>query len=834
MRGECEGDRRHDWDSRAAGGWYFPACRREPARRRCNRAELRPQLAITALSGVYFPVIQQAVPRETPVEPAFSHFFSFPFDPFQEASIAHIRDGRSVMVAAPTSSGKTLVAEYALWRALQGGSRAIYTTPIKALSNQKRRDLEALFPGQVGLLTGDRSENPDAAIVVMTTEVLRNMLVEESADLHWVTCVVFDEVHYLADPDRGTVWEEAIITCPEHVQLVCLSATIANAEEIAVWIGQTHRPISLVRHDERPIPLEHYVYRGNRLVLVRDAGGTRREIAHGDRAAPAPVPGDVLRAMAQRDLLPAIWFAFSRQGAEQAARACARAAPHRLPEQRARIDSAIAWTLDLLPPEDRTLPQLSSLLALLRHGVAFHHAGLLPPMKELVERLFNDGLLAVVCATDTLAVGINMPARSVVIGSMVRPYGGVLTPNDFSQLTGRAGRRGIDERGAVVMLPGPSYAFEIAYAEVTGPLQPVLSAFRLRYSTLLSSLEGSPERLDHLVRSSLRQFQMKAKARRAQQDLTVLEQQLAHVGSEDDRSDLGEYLELQLALSAAEKEQRRAKSARSRSPHSKAAIGRHDSARAERERLQQLLRRHPAHGTAVVLQRTHPERLDVLRQLHRLRATIAAAQAECDRAAEDTAHAVRSVLRTLGYIGRHGPTAKARGLQEIVAPSGIVLTELFEDGAFDGLAAAELAEALSWFASDAHRRRGNHFRLPRHLQRLRRRALDTFTRIAALEAREGIELTQGPSAWFYGVALAWCRGASIEEITDTIELGEGDIVSLLNKTLDLLDQFEGMLHRRGDGSAIAVCDEARRLMWRGLVAMVRTGSAPAVGEGDSD
>jgi superfamily II RNA helicase len=772
-------------------------------------------------------VIQTYIATETPVEPAFSHLFDFPFDPFQEEAMAHIRNGRSVMVAAPTSSGKTLVAEYALWRAVQNGSRAIYTTPIKALSNQKRRDLEAIFPCQVGLLTGDRSENPDAPIVVMTTEVLRNMLVEESADLNWVTCVVFDEVHYLADPDRGTVWEEAIITCPQHVQLVCLSATIANAEEIAAWIGQTHREIALVRHDERPVPLEHYLFRDERLVLVRDGNGRRRAVFHGDRKSDSPYPADVLRAMERQNLLPAIWFAFSRGGAEWAAGACAKSAPRPTREQRQRIDMAITWALDTLPEEDRALPQLSLLLSLLRRGVAFHHAGLLPPMKELVERLFNEGLLSVVCSTDTLAVGINMPARSVVISNLVRPFGGLLSPNDFSQLTGRAGRRGIDERGAVVLLPGKSYAFEDAYDQVAGPLQPVLSAFRLRYSTLLSSLDGSRDRLDHLVRSSLRQYQMKAKARRAERDLAGLEEQLAHIGHEDDESDLGDYLTLQAQLTLAEKEQKRAKNARNKSPRNGQVIHRHERARKERERLAALLRRHPAHGTAIVLERTHPERLELLRSLHRLRSTIEAAQAECDQAAEDTAHAVRWVLTKLGYITKRGRSRKARGLQEIVAPSGIVLSELYEDGAFDGLEPAELAEVMSWFASDANRRRENFFRLPRDLQALRRRSTQAFMHIAALEREAGIDLTQGPSTWFYGVALAWCQGASIEEITAKIEMGEGDIVSLLNKTIDLVDQFESMMVRYADTEMIETCREARRLMWRGLVAMVRTGGRNA-------
>src|SRR5947209_6604196 len=197
------------------------------------------------------------------------------------------------MVAAPTSAGKTLVAEYALWRALGNGARAVYTTPIKALSNQKRRDLDILFPGQVGLLTGDRSEQPDAPIVVMTTEVLRNMLVEDPDSLNWVTCVVFDEVHYLADADRGTVWEEAIIHCPQHVQLICLSATIANAEEIADWISETHRHIALVRHDERPVPLEHFYFQRNELHLVRDERGQRRECFPREGRAQSPHPADV-------------------------------------------------------------------------------------------------------------------------------------------------------------------------------------------------------------------------------------------------------------------------------------------------------------------------------------------------------------------------------------------------------------------------------------------------------------------------------------------------------------------------------------------------------------
>jgi len=758
---------------------------------------------------------------ETPVEPAFSDFYSFEFDPFQLQAIEHIRDGRSVMVAAPTSSGKTLIAEYAMWRCLQLGSRAIYTTPIKALSNQKRRDLEALFPGQVGLLTGDRSENADAPIVVMTTEVLRNMLVEDPASLGSVSCVIFDEVHYLADVDRGTVWEESIITCPQHVQLVCLSATIANAEEIAAWIGQTHREIALVRHDERPVPLEHFYFTQNKLHLVRDERGKRRAMFPREGREPTPHTADVVRALDRAGLLPAIWFAFSRRGVEQAAEACAHSASRPDTQQREAIERAITWTLDTLPPEDRGLPQLSLLLRFLTRGVGFHHAGLLPPLKELVERLFGEGLLSVVCATDTLALGINMPARSVVISSLSRPLGGVLTPNDFSQLTGRAGRRGIDDWGGVVMLPSRKYVFEEAYREVCGSLQPIQSTFRLRYSTLLSALEGSDGRLDELVRSSLRQYQMKARARRTAQQLVELREQLSSDGIENES--MREYLGLQADLSLAEREQKRAKSARSKTPKRPQAIRRHERAKQERERLAKLLRAHPSHGAALSLERSDPEKLTRLRRMNKLQSIIRQAEQECDQDAAETAAAVRSVLTRLDYLGKRGLTRKAGGLREIVAASGIVLTELYERGEFDRLDSAELAEAISWFACDAKRRGDNTYRLPRDLNQLRRRAVDGYWKIATIEEEEGIELAQGPSSWFYGVAYAWCRGDSIDDITTRIELGEGDIVSLLNKTVDLLDQFEGMLKQYDDVELLAICRQSRRLLVRGLVAMVRTG-----------
>lgn len=782
------------------------------------------------------------------IEPEFARKYSFPFDGFQLDAMACVRDGSSVMVSAPTSAGKTVVADYALWRTVKAGRRAIYTTPIKALSNQKRRELESLFPGRVGLLTGDRSENRDADIIVMTTEVLRNMLLDSSTDMDGIGCVVFDEVHYLADRDRGTIWEESIITCRPQIQLVCLSATIANAEEIAAWISQTHRPIALIRHDDRPIPLEHYAFRANALVLIRDATGRRlgsvntpSQAARGrrDRAAIAQ-RGDVVRALRRANLLPAIWFAFTRRGVEADAHLCAEALPETTGNRRDAIESGIAWMLASIPEADRSLDGISRLTALLRRGVGFHHAGILPPCKALVEDLFSRGLLSVVCATDTLSVGINMPARTVVVSSMSRPVGGLLKSNDFSQLTGRAGRRGIDDRGAVVLLPDPYHDFERAYAIINGPLEPIRSTFTLRYSTLLTMFDGehAEERLATLVRSSLRQFQLYGAARDQESGLAAIEAELLtlpRIPALDGREEeLDQYLEIQRNLTAYERGERGGGSKRN-APARKKRGSRRDTADrclAGNSGLKALLRSHPMHSLASEpgFQLSAAQRISLLRRQNRLVRSIESARRERDREAHQTARAVSAVLRRLGYVDRHGLRHKAAGLREMVAPAGIVISETYHEGLLNGLSARDLAEFMSWFACDIDRRRYNTFRLPDHLNDIRLAAETVFRRVSLLEERQGIRLAQGPSNWFWGVALAWCQSRSIEQISPRVEIAEGDIVSILNKTIDLLDQFKAMLICYQDDSMLATVSEARKLLCRGMVATLRTDGVNVVDE----
>ncbi|HEX2513080.1 MAG TPA: DEAD/DEAH box helicase, partial [Chloroflexota bacterium] len=365
--------------------------------------------------------------------------------------------------------------------------------------------------------------------LVMTTEVLRNMLLQDVHSLDGVACVVFDEVHFLADPDRGTTWEEAIIYCPRHVQLVCLSATVANAPEIASWISLVHRDAVLVRHDQRAVPLEHLYYVDGTLHLLVDEYGEVKErlrvggearyprpagIPTSARPRNVPRPRDVVQEAEEAGMLPAIYFIFGRRACETAAEDCAALDLLRDRDARRARRERIDSYLELLEPEDRQLEQVQRLTTLLGRGIAFHHAGLLPILKVLVEELFSAGYIGVVFATETLALGINMPARSVVIAEQTK-YDGEsrrpLLPNEYAQLTGRAGRRGLDPRGYAITLYSPWFSCPEVIDLITGELLPIRSAFTPRYNTVAALWDGTAagrERLVRLFGSSLRQFQM--------------------------------------------------------------------------------------------------------------------------------------------------------------------------------------------------------------------------------------------------------------------------------------------------------------------------------------
>ncbi|MDQ6694224.1 MAG: DEAD/DEAH box helicase [Chloroflexota bacterium] len=520
--------------------------------------------------------------------------YPFPLDAFQEKSIARLSGGQSVMVAAPTGTGKTVVAEFGIFRAARKGFKVMYTTPIKALSNQKFRDLREQYGDKVGLLTGDVVENREGSILVMTTEVLRNMLLQTPSELWDVGCIIFDEIHYLADPERGTTWEEAIIMCPAYIQLVCLSATVSNAPEIAEWIGRTHGSIELITHLTRAVPLSLYYFLDGELHLVINSkgqqvvdfnvGGEAKRRMMGQRFRdPAteekrpqghehsePGPREIVESLERADLLPAIYFLFSRRDCEAAAEMCAmmRLQAVRDRETIGRIEEVLASYLERLSPEDRRLDQVQLIAYLARRGFGFHHAGLLPMLKQLVEELFNKSLMRVVFATDTLALGVNMPARTVVIGAMSK-YDGVsrrpLFPNEFQQMAGRAGRRGIDEQGHVTVPYSPWVTFHEALNIATGPLRPVESAFTMRYNSVLNLWEPPDgERVVRVMRQSLLQFQQNRRLRDLEGELGEEEARLAEIpvgcliGYESGEELLDEYERLGKTLDETRRRERKA------------------------------------------------------------------------------------------------------------------------------------------------------------------------------------------------------------------------------------------------------------------------------------
>ena len=447
-------------------------------------------------------------------------------------------DGQSVLVAAPTGSGKTVVAEYGIEVALRNAKRAFYTAPIKALSNQKFHDLVQRYGSErVGLLTGDNTINGDAPVVVMTTEVLRNMIYGRSGALTDLALVVLDEVHFLQDAYRGPVWEEVIIHLPEHVQLVCLSATVSNAKELTEWISTVRGPTTAVLEDKRPVTLENLYMVGDKgsghlhllPTLVHDRpnqvvsrltddgsqpwkGGRGRKSGSPRRKLYAPGRLEVVERLDDERMLPAIYFIFSRNQCDEAAKSCL-AAGLRLTnaEQRERIREIAEARLAGMDPADLAVLGYGQFLAQLEAGIAAHHAGMVPPFKEVVEACFTEGLIRVVFATETLAVGINMPARTVVIDKLTKFTGehhAMLTPGEYTQLTGRAGRRGIDELGQAIVLWNPFTTFDQVAGLAASRWFHLNSAFRPTYNMAANLVRTySSEQAHHLLNLSFAQYQ---------------------------------------------------------------------------------------------------------------------------------------------------------------------------------------------------------------------------------------------------------------------------------------------------------------------------------------
>ncbi len=555
-------------------------------------------------------------PRSHPVFTDFARLYDFALDNFQVRACRVVEDGQGVLVAAPTGSGKTVVGEFAVHLALQTGRKCFYTTPIKALSNQKYHDLVARYGAdRVGLLTGDVTVNGEAPVVVMTTEVLRNMLYAGSGTLSGLGYVVMDEVHYLADRSRGAVWEEVIIHLPESVSLVSLSATVSNAEEFGEWLETVRGDTTTIVEERRPVPLYQHVLVGKRMLdlfatsdvdaaagfvkegapvnaellrVARDdwastqmrdrrtprgrggagrAGGPGRPVGNGRRVW-IPSRVEVLDQLDAAGLLPAIVFIFSRVGCDAAVAQCLRSGIRlTTADERDEIHAFVEEACEDLPDDDRQVLGYHDFLDGLTRGIASHHAGMLPAFKKCVEQLFVRGLCKAVFATETLALGINMPARTVVLEKLSKWNGEThadITPGEYTQLTGRAGRRGLDVEGHAVVLWQPG----INPSEVAGlastRLYPLRSSFRPSYNMAVNLVtQVGRERARELLEMSFAQFQADKAVVGLARQLTKSQDALAGYAEAAacERGDFMEYAALRHRISELEKGAARARKA---------------------------------------------------------------------------------------------------------------------------------------------------------------------------------------------------------------------------------------------------------------------------------
>jgi superfamily II RNA helicase len=731
------------------------------------------------------------------------NWFPFPLDEFQWQSFDAIEANQSLIVCAPTGSGKTVVAEYAVRRALQRGRRCFYTTPLKALSNQKFHDFRALFGDeQVGLLTGDVSVNRGAPVVVMTTEVYRNMLYgtslgEVERNLYGVEAVILDECHYMNDPDRGTVWEESIIYSPAAVQLVALSATVANAEDLRAWFEYTHGPTQLIMSEHRPVPLRHFYFRGMRSGPLFDKQGKLQERwkhaaiptarkgfrkrAKVDRQDDLPTAEAVVADLAEQDMLPAIFFVFSRRGCELAMQRCRgrlRRNREQLEERREAIEGILKET-----PSLATHPHLEALY----EGIAVHHAGLLPAWKAVVERLFQRGLIEVVFATETLAAGINMPARATVINCISKYTGDghrILRASEFLQMSGRAGRRGMDKVGYVVIVHHPKELVTAVARLARADADPLDSNFRPGYGMVLNLLQRHDLDSCHkLVEKSFGTFL--AEQRGGGQAVANAQQRLNELSRPLCPGPLGD-------LAAFRKSVEREETLRvqiqglSKAPKRGSVPYEILRMKAERERMRDKVQSSPCYDCpkkAPCAEQTYRHK-----ELQRWLREVTAAGTRTPYWGQFLS--LCQVLEELHYLEDYRPTYKGEMAAALRATNPILISEVIFEGLLDDLPGEALIAVLTCLVNEESRA----------LEQLRLRPsnqvherLHQCKRLAAalekLQRRHRVETPVEVVFSYAALAERWGAGCSWDELLEISGLESGDLVRALRRTLDISRQL---------------------------------------------
>ena len=740
--------------------------------------------------------------------------FNFEPDDFQKEAINYIEEGKSVVVCAPTGAGKTCIAEAAIQLAIQNNNRIFYTTPLKALSNQKYHDFSKKYGIEnTGLLTGDTSINRDAKIVVMTTEVFRNMLYGTTFgsvkdNLKDVKYVVLDEVHYMNDESRGTVWEESIIYCPTNIQIIALSATVQNSSQLTDWINTVHSETKHVFTDFRPVPLRFYYYDSSKphtiLPLMTPTGALNSKIKPESRykyfnakTQPKNQMADIVEVLHQKDMLPCIYFTFSRRKCNENALQCKKL-ELLTKEESIEIEKYIDEYL-----KDNMYLFNSPQLELIKKGVAPHHAGLLPGLKNLIERLFQKGLIKVVFATETLAAGINMPARTTIISSISKRTDDghrLLTANEFLQMSGRAGRRGMDEIGYVVIVGTPFQTPDEVYNLATSSSNPLESKFEPCYSMVLNLLQRfSLDEAKELIlktfgyfSSSDRLLPLINELKRYEENISDMKKFNCHNNLTSD--DLVEfikyknlYIEYRTILKTLKKQNKNGKNQKEIAQFA--------------AKTKEILHKFQSFGcNDCKVYKKHRKDLELIQRFEK---KVRQLKKDIDFQKDvywQKFLAHKKVLEVMGHLKDDFPTEIGKITMGLRCENELYISEILKSGVLSGLGPIELASVVCAITSEEIRNKDGIITSPpsSNVRKVLSKIKDIKRKIFMVERDFNLQNEMNLHSHFSGLIEKWVSSNLIEdsdqtkiwnELFEDNEFSEGDVVRAFKRTIDLLRQF---------------------------------------------
>ena len=753
-------------------------------------------------------------------------------DRFQEEAITAINYDHSVIVTAPTGAGKTVIAEYAVEKCLQTNKRVIYTAPIKALSNQKYRDFQSEYGDKIGIVTGDVVLNPYAQVLLMTTEIFRNTIFDDIERLQDVSYAIFDEIHYINDIERGTVWEESIIFAPQHIKFVCLSATIPNISSFAEWMQSVREiDITVVEELERPVPLEHHLYFPGfgigKLEHLNDLRQTakrqkRKDVDQGDNTSKKPkgiINTELIPYLNKQNRLPCLYFCFSRKRCEGNAHYYASSGQHELlePEKQEQIlekFDALCIQFDIV--EEKVITDFRKLISC---GIAYHHAGMLPTLKEVVERLFTSGLIQLLFTTETFAVGINMPACTVVFDSLEK-FDGVsfryLKAREYHQMAGRAGRRGIDTVGYVYAQIEPEYATHDDVSKaISNAIEPIISQFNLSYSSILNLYEKFGDEIYDVYTMSLSNHQNYKRTADLNKQIALLDEKreslplpiCIHDNIEGmkqiesyyrlKRSNQKGLERLQLELASLRSKSFRGKSNKKERKKKLAPI--HN----KMNRFTAELSKNLCHECYERKQCTN--RYQAIRKQEQHIENLKQKQTSIENYQQDQIAARLNVLETLGYIETQTLLPRGNTASHIYGYE-LQLTELLFRGFFERLTEDEINCLMVAIVSEP-RKEGYFKRVKdKRFLSILGAAWDEILDIQGLESQLNVsEIVPLLEPRLCSAMLAWSRGCEFDKLTDYAALDPGDFVRTFRLVIDQLRQI-----RRAMTGHTALTDKLNR------------------------